>query len=305
MTLIDTMMSNELLKKFDISIEVPLTVARENILRSLKAFKLPTKDFLLDKTPRENSGHMKNDTKVEIEKEIEMLVESEIQNAKYTINAYKIWGDIYSGKPSLDSLFFTPDRTDSFKNAPVVKHIRTVLSTKQQLCPYKDIFDEDLCTTQLFQQSVLEQEDPLFGKGTQKHVYQLVFVVEKNGQSRGIIVDTAEASAIRKHMKADLEADRKIHIVDLTTGFSMHKGTTLNDLEEEKLKRLIVQAKFFDGQLSYTKSESKLLKKWLKKIDGALVKTLFEKIIGCHLGLSEKYEESSLKKTLTLSHSHL
>jgi hypothetical protein len=292
--------TEEALCQFDEPLRKELALTKEKILQKLHAFTMPPEELILQKIPRENGNPMQNDTKVEFEKEVEMQVEAQIQQTNHQHNDYYLWKRYE--KP-LDQLFFAIDRKDSPSglNEPCITNVNSILAQNNRLSRYSELFDKDLCTTKLFYESVKDQNEPLFGKNSQKRTYQLVFIVEDDHSMKGIIMDPAEVAMIRKSLFNDAIKERKILVVDLTTGFTVAKGEALTANEMEKFSQLQVQAKFFNGDLAYTKSERQILNKWLKRTNSTLAKELFGKIISCHVGLAQKYEKSSMKKYLESS----
>jgi Protein of unknown function (DUF3638) len=289
MALVQELMEEKSLKQCDQHLQQAFLRTAKIILEKLKDFSMPPAEFLASEIPRLYAGQEKNNSLVEIEKEIEREVEAAVKRYNEKSKSYELWGT-GSKTPLLDALFFTPDRTDSPKNCPLVKKVSSLLKS--------DVFDEALCTTQLFSQAVVHQKDPLFGNGSQKHCYQLLFVVEPDGTQRGILMDPAEMSRVRMHMHKDTVQGRAIYLVDLATGSILEQKGELTKAQQEKFALLQVQAKFFNGELIYTKKEWEHLKQWISVKGTKSMRETLEKIISSYLGLTEKYQSSELRKYL-------
>jgi hypothetical protein len=296
--LISRLISKEALRAFDKPAAEALLQKKELLVQRLKSFKMPEASLLDEKIPRENKAQMKKETLVEVEKEVEMEVEMQVEKPKYDPLLYSLWGQFGKYVPTTRADFFEPDQEKPSEDSLISLSINALLLREKPLQPFTGIFDKDLCTTKLFVDSAKEQREKLFGKDSQKIAYQMLFVVEEDGKMRTLLFDPKEAAAIRAKMDAGAFAKRKMVLLDLNSDFQQSYGSDLNEKESERLDQFKIQAKFFNGELIYTKQERKLLRAWLNDHDPRIVKELFEKIGYCHVGLAKKYAKSSMKKFL-------
>jgi hypothetical protein len=262
----------------------------------LKAFVMPMKKELPAKMREENVAQLNKETNIAIEQKVDVEVEVISAMPRLISNRYQIWGAYANQQPSFDDpLLFTPNRSDPPKHGPLVVQVNKLLHLGSQKACH-NFFDDNLCVTKLFYESIRKQSEPLLGAGTQKKCYQILFVVEPNGDSRVIMIDPVEASALKKYLPQDEVEGRKLRLIDLNSQFSINKGDDLTTQELEKLAFLQLQVKFFNGVLNYSKSEKKLLKVWLDQKGKHQAKKVFKTIIAAHPGLQQQYDKSWIKK---------
>lgn len=267
-----------------------LMEAKQAILSELATFQMPDKNLVPNQIPHENLTGMIKETKVEVQKEVELEVNNTENKTKFNPLAQTFWQSVPN-----DPLFFTPDRTDLLGLvSPKISLFNKLLEKSPALLKFQGLFDPDLCATELFHQTVVDQPFPILGKDTQKSVYQMVFVVDPDGSSRGILMDQAEAGKIREFLAIDAIPERKIILKDLRSPFFSNKGPELTPQEQDKMNRLIAQTKFLNGELRYTKKEKRLLKNWLAEHPIPLMKELFEHILSIHSGKEADYPNSWL-----------
>lgn len=128
----------------------------------------------------------------------------------------------------------------------------------------------------------------------QKEIYQLLVIedtVEGEKQYKAIAIDIHDAIFLREKFKQDLKVSeqianartRKVGLYDLTNNFFAAEGKNRFNLEEvqkeEEFIKLVAQAKFFNGELSYTKEEREQLSLCVKKVGGPAARRLYSKHI--------------------------
>lgn len=268
----------------------------QEIVVGLKAFPLPAKEEVPPLIPREKLNA--NETLMEVERlvDYEVKVEDELENRQP--QSYTAWWTKESGKIHFsDPLFFTPRPREEGKHRPDINGISALIA-QGRYNTFQRLFHSSLYTTRHFAETLRMQPEPILGIGSQKKAWQMLFVVEPNGEAKAILVDPVEAACFRKYMKKDAVDKRKIILFDFGSGVIEKKGSPLSTTEEELLEKYRVQAMFFNGETSYLKQEQAMLQKWLQGDLRSLAKQYLEHLRAVHPGLSERYAGSWLKTFL-------
>ena len=311
----------ELSDKFFIKINVDKTKFIDNLRSKMESIK--HQDLLPDQLPSHHVAQ-KQEAETEVETEQEPEVDQELEQMKIneynpsTLKSLKQRWKYDSEKENLRTLISKYDDSNrSIKGARfLIKRLSLALIGDEKFKEYSDIFDPELIAstnflyhydaagkleTMPFNQVQLPQQYYLVIHDPQTKKNKLMFL--DHGGDVGYFYSTL--TQYKKEDSISIE-DRKndliILLCDQHMGIVQHSQPTLSKdivLHDKQLCRLRVQAKFYKGELYYTKEEKKMLKEWVREKGPARMEKLCtEHIMPLHPKNNALYKKSSLYKEL-------
>ena len=137
---------------------------------------------------------------------------------------------------------------------------------------------------------------PQFFDRLQKTAHQVFIVQEEGKPSRVLLISLHEAKEIKQALKAltltqkqKLKSDKvSFAIYDPTNGLDANVGVPPDPKKDQELFEQIVQVKFLNGALSYSKEEMAYLQKWLVQNDPQKMYDFFVKDVLAHRSETRK-----------------
>lgn len=159
------------------------------------------------------------------------------------------------------------------KGVPAVFTMQEILSNR--LPAYKDIFDLEACYNfvpiKWKGRSNYQFDMPFYHRSIDVNNF-LILVDRKTGQKRMILISNADAGYFNERLEQEKSKDPSQKELGIILGHvALSKYQSDDDqLAQEVLKsddfvKFVTQAKFYNGELLYTKAEQDYLRKWIKE----------------------------------------
>lgn len=220
-------------------------------------------------TETEKEAEKEKETEKEVEQQIEKTFDVEKQHPRQRID---LGGALFI----VDHISFSEK---SPNDACPILPLSYSLNLYDDLKLYQDVFDSRLLSTNnltpVFYYDSSTQPYHIFGFD-QKSVTDLLFIKMPDGL-RAIMLDLGDSAECQSRLQQE---DSKINTSIYSFQLGLHAQgkcpISPQELQDDPhFMRLIVQAKFFNGEVYYTAEEMKVLEAWIKEKGAARMYTLF------------------------------